>query len=354
MAQSGDEWVGTARAPLRKSPTLYDVAALAKVSHQTVSRLVKGHTNIRPEIRERVEAAIRTLNYKPNMAARSLATSRSHRIGALAYEIMEVGPSKILQGAISGARDAGYLLDIVNLDPNDDQAIEQSISMINQSDLDGLMVFAPTDTVVDAIARIEFSVPLYVESEASEFPGPSAATLNEQGVDLVVDHLANHGHRRFFHIVGPRTWLAARGRERSYEAALVRRGAQSVGSIEGDWTAASGYAAALRMPLDQGVTALVVGNDQMALGAMAALIERGVRIPKDMSVVGFDDIPESRFFRPALTTVRLDFERQGRIAVDRILSLITGDSPNPRLKPVAPELFARESSASAPTSSVSR
>lgn len=340
--------MGTARAPLRKSPTLYDVAAIAGVSHQTVSRLVKGHTNIRPEIRARVEAAIRTLNYKPNTAARSLATSRSHRIGALAYEIMEVGPSKILQGAIAGAREAGYLLDIVNLDPSDGQAIEQSISMINQNDLDGLMVFAPTDRVVEAISRVELSVPLYVESEASAFPGISAPTLNEQGVSLVVDHLYERGHRRFFHVVGPRTWLAARGRERSYEAALAERGLASIGSIEGDWTAASGYAAALRMPLDQRATALVVGNDQMALGAMAALAERGVRVPQDMSVVGFDDIPESRFFRPALTTVRLDFERQGRIAINRVLTLITGEDPNPRMQPVAPELFVRDSSGAAP------
>ena len=340
--------MGTATGPLRKSPTLYDVAALAGVSHQTVSRLVKGRTNIRPETRKRVEAAIRALNYKPNQAARSLATSRSHRIGALVYEITEVGPSKIMLGAISGARDAGYLLDIVNLDPNDDKAIEQSISMINQNDLDALMVFAPTDRVVEAISRVQLSVPVYVESEANESLDTSGPTLNERGVGILVDHLAGYGHRRFFHIAGPRGWLAARGRERSYESALAARGLGSVGSYEGNWTAVSGYEAALRMPLDKGVTALFAGNDQMALGAMAALTERGVLIPEDVSVVGFDDIPEARFFRPSLTTVRLDFERQGRIAINRVLTTITGVNPDPQLQAVAPELFVRESSGPAP------
>lgn len=339
--------MGTSNAPLRKSPTLYDVADLAQVSHQTVSRLVKGRTNIRPEIRERVEAAIRALNYKPNTAARSLATNRTHRIGALVYEITEVGPSKIMLGAISGAREAGYLLDIVNLDSNGAQTVEQSIAMINQNDLDALIVFAPTDRVVEAISRVELSVPVYVESAASELPVGSAPTLNEQGVSLLVEHLAEYGHRGFFHISGPRNWLAARGRERAYETALAARGLRSIGSAEGDWTAASGYAAALRMPLDQNVTALVVGNDQMALGAIAALTERGVRVPQQVSVVGFDDIPEAPFFRPALTTVRLDFERQGRIAINRVLSLI-GARTNTTLQPVAPELFVRDSSGPAP------
>jgi DNA-binding LacI/PurR family transcriptional regulator len=326
-----------------RASTIYDVAKLAQVSHQTVSRLVKGHTNIRPEIRVRVEAAIEALNYRPNMSARSLATSRSHRIGALVYEIVEVGPAKIMEGAAAGAREAGYLLDIVSLDPHDDRAIQQSIGLINQHDLAGVMVFAPTDGVMSAVEKnVHFSVPVYVESDAIE-PGVSGPTLNEQGVGLILDHLIAWGHRRFFHIAGPTDWFAARGRHRAYEEVLIARGLQSMGVLHGDWTSRSGYDAALSMPLDQGITAVIASNDQMALGVLAAFDKRSVRVPEDISVVGFDDIPESRYFHPPLTTVRLDFDRQGRIAIDRLLRMIDGARVADPIAELKPELFVRAS-----------
>jgi LacI family transcriptional regulator len=332
-------------ARTRKAPTLYDVAALAGVSHQTVSRLVKGQTNIGPEMRSRIEAAIATLNYKPNMSARSLATSRPHRVGALVYEILEIGPSKTMHGASVAAREAGYLLDIVSLDPNDDHAIEAAIALINQNDLAGVMVFAPTDGVLAALARVSFTVPVFIESEANELSGKPDSTLNEMGMRMLVEQLIRDGHRRFFHIAGPLDWLAARGRRDAYERALSAAGASSAGTIAGTWTSQSGYDAALAMPLDQSVTALVAGNDQMALGAIRALEERGIRVPEQMSVTGFDDIPESRFFSPPLTTVRVDLDRQGRIAFNRLLAQINAADVDPTLHAAPPQVFVRGSSA---------
>lgn len=326
-----------------KPPTLYDVAALAGVSHQTVSRVVKGQTNIRLDLRERVEDAIETLKYKPNLAARSLATSKAHRIGALVYEILEVGPTKIMQGASAGAREAGYLLDIVSLDPRDHRAIEQAIALINQNDLAGILVFAPTDPVIQALEKVQFAVPVYVETEANERINSSEPTPNELGMRALVDHLSDLGHERYFHISGPLEWLAARGRLRGYETELERFGHTSLGTSEGNWTSESGYDAAMRMPLD-GVTAVVVGNDQMSLGVIAALQDRGVRVPEDISVVGFDDIPESRYFRPSLTTVRLDFDKQGRIAINRLLNMIDPEQGSEALSPLRPELLVRDSS----------
>lgn len=341
--------VPNGEAAITRPPTLYDVAKLANVSHQTVSRLVKGQTNIRPEIRARVESAILELNYRPNMAARSLATSRSHRIGALVYEIAEVGPSKIMQGASIGAREAGYLLDIANLDPNDDHAIEQSISLINQNDLAGVMVFAPTDRVVAAIENVAFSVPVLVESEASRPSGSPGPTPNEMAMTVLVEHLIMLGHRRFFQIAGPSDWVVARGRAHAFEAALRAQGLELVGVAEGDWTSQSGYDATMAMPLDRGITAVVASNDQTALGALAALADRSVRVPDDVSVVGFDDIPESRFFRPSLTTVRLDFETQGRIAIGNLLQMITGNEMDVTHTLLEPELLIRASSGHAPS-----
>jgi DNA-binding LacI/PurR family transcriptional regulator len=335
--------------PAGKPPTLYDVAKVVGVSHQTVSRVVKGHANVRPEVRERIEAAIVELNYKPNLVARSLATSKSHRIGALVYELLEAGPSKIMEGASIRAREAGYLFDIVSLDPENDRGISEAIALINQSELAGLLAFTPTDGVVRAIRQASFSVPLTLESDPNDWSDDDHPIMGETGVDIMVDHLVELRHKKFFHISGPEGWLAARGRSHAYQAALAARGVQSLGQIAGNWSARSGYAAAMQMPLDQGITAVVAANDQTALGAMAALNERGIDVPRDISVVGFDDIPESQFFRPALTTVRFDFGLQGRIAVDRLLAKINGVPPATPLVPAPPTIVIRASSGLAPT-----
>lgn len=328
----------------RGVPTIYDVAELAGVSHQTVSRLLKGGSGIRPANRARIEHALKELDYRPNLAARALATNRSHRIGAIAYEMLEMGPSKIIQGASDSAREAGYLLDIVSLDPRDEGSLEQAVTLLSQQDLAGILAFAPTDQINRVIAASHFSVPVYVETEEDDLLPGHEESLNGHGLRILVEHLVGLGHRRFFHVSGPTPWLSARNRLAAYEHALAAHGLTSVGSLAGDWSAASGYEAALRIPLDRGITAIVAANDQMALGVLRALSERGVGVPVDVSVVGFDDIPEAQYFQPPLTTVRLDFERQGRIAIRRLLALIGDDTAMPQPAAVLPELKVRHSS----------
>jgi DNA-binding LacI/PurR family transcriptional regulator len=334
--------------PSVKPPTLYDVARVVGVSHQTVSRVVKGHPNVRPDVRKRVEAAIAELNYKPNLVARSLATSKSHRIGALVYELLASGPSKIMEGASIRAREAGYLLDIVSLDPDNDGGISEAIDLMAQSNLAGLLAFTPTDRVVQALKGASFGIPVSFESETSTWNNDGEPTMGESGVEVMIDHLVELGHTNFFHIAGPPGWVAARGRSNAYEGGLARHGLKSMGMAAGDWSAAAGYDAAMRMPLDVGITALVCANDQIALGAISALESRGVSVPRDMSVVGFDDIPESKFFRPPLTTVRFEFAEQGRIAIDRLIARIDGTIPEV-ITMAAPALVVRSSSGPAPT-----
>jgi LacI family transcriptional regulator len=334
---------------VRKPPTLYDVAALAGVSHQTVSRLVKGHTNIRPEIRERVEAAISALNYKPNLVARSLATAKSHRIGALFFDRLdEVGPTRSVQAASDRAREAGYLLDIVGLDPRAISEIDKALELVSQGDVAGIMVFAPTDAVLTAVLKARFSVPVYIESDTVRPIDKKRPTANALGTRMATEHLADLGHRRFVHIAGPLDWFAARARRDSYDQVIAMRNLESIGVYEGDWSPQSGYEAALRIPHDAGVTAIVTGNDQMALGVLMALRERGLSVPEDISVVGFDDIPESRFFHPPLTTVRIDFDRQGAFAMERLLEMIDPEINVRPTDPLVAELVLRGSSAAAP------
>ena len=204
---------------VERPATIYDVARAAGVSHQTVSRLLKGYTGIRPQTRDRVDEAIRELGYRPNLTARSLTTGRSHRIAALTHEITQVGPSKILEGANMAARDAGYLLDVITLDVHNPAAIRESIDLALQFDLAGVLALSSTDEVTSAIETTTFRVPVYLSTGHDRMPEDSPPSAS--GLYDVLHHLADLGHRDVIHIAGPRTWVGARNRIREYEAAVV-------------------------------------------------------------------------------------------------------------------------------------
>jgi DNA-binding LacI/PurR family transcriptional regulator len=328
----------------RRGATIYDVARLAGVSHQTVTRVLRGYEGIRPLTRERVQSALAELDYRPNMAARSLATNRSRRIGALVYELLQVGPSKTIQGASDAAREAGYVLDVVTVDPNDDEAVQSAFDVMRDEDLAGILAFAPMDLLSDRIRQARFAVPVLMETQADLDAAARHTSVSDQGMTQIVDHLVSLGHQRFFHVSGPLTWWASRNRVEAYEGALARHGAESRGTVEGAWSAESGYAAGLEFPLDAGVTAVVASNDQMALGVLRALSERGLRVPEQMSVTGFDDMPESAYFQPPLTTVRLDYPHQGRAFMRRMLALLDGREAAD-VAPATTELVVRSSTA---------
>jgi DNA-binding LacI/PurR family transcriptional regulator len=331
-----------------KAATIYDVAKVAGVSHQTVSRFLKGFEGIRPQTREKVVQALEELGYQPNLTARSLKSGRSHRIGALTHEISQVGPSRIVEGASAAAREAGYVLDIVSLDTRNPSAIEESLALITQHDLAGVLALGVTDEMTKAFEATAFRVPAYVAVESDGLTGDPRAELSRVGLPALVSHLAGLGHRRLMHLAGPAEWSAARNRIRAYEAAVAAQGLESIGILHGDWSAASGYRAIANLPEAPTATALVAANDQMALGAMLALKEFGLRIPEDVSVVGIDDIPEAAYLDPPLTTVRNDFETQGRAAMHQLLARIEHSELLPVI--VAPPLLmVRRSSGPAPS-----
>ncbi|GAB3276151.1 LacI family DNA-binding transcriptional regulator [Kineosporia babensis] len=320
--------MGEVRSTAGRPPTIYDVARLAGVSHQTVSRYLRGEEGIRPANRQRVLRALDELSYTPNLSARSLASRTSRRITVLTQEIGLVGPGRVLQGANAEARRAGYLLDIVTLDVTDRAAIDDALRQSAGPDVAGILALASTDELVQALAQAEFRVTTLVNAERDDtLAGPEQD--NARGMDLVVEHLAALGHQRFFLIGGPRSWVAARNRELAYDIALRERSLHSVAKAHGDWSAASGYAAAHALPLHEGITAVVAANDQMAMGAVLALSEAGLRVPADVSVTGMDDMAEAAYLCPPLTTVHLDFEEQGRDAFRRLLAQIEGRAPAP-------------------------
>jgi DNA-binding LacI/PurR family transcriptional regulator len=331
--------------PSGRPATIYDVAQAAGVSHQTVSRFLKGFTGIRPETRLRVERALDELGYRPNLTARSLKSGRSHRIGALTHEVTHVGPSRIAQGASVAARGAGYVLDLVSLDVEDPRAVEESLELMAQLDLAGVLALSSTDAMTRAFEATRFRVPALI-AVASDADGghtdPAAVHLHE-----LVGHLADLGHRRLLHIAGPPDWPASRLRVRAYEDAVRDLGLTSVVVLSGDWSARSGYDAIMALPQLPDATAYVAANDQTALGAMLALKERGVRVPEDVSVVGIDDVADAAFFDPPLTTLHLEFEAQGRASVLALIARIEG-SAGARPDLPTPHLVLRRSSGPAP------
>lgn len=313
------------QAPRRKA-TIYDIAREAGVSHQSVSRFVRG-MDMRASTKEKIRAAMKVLDYTPNLSARALITGRSTRIGALTHELHQVGPATVIQGATAAAREAGYLLDVFTVDMGDAEEIAEALRMLLQYDLAGIVAFASTDGIREVFEQTAFTVPVVIASETDEPESVDAARAATHGIDDLVGHLADLGHRSFAHIAGPEDWAAARNRLHAYEAAITRRGLRSRGILHGDWSAKSAHDLVMAVPDEELPTSFVSANDQMALGAMHALHARGLRVPEDVSVTGLDDTPEAAYFTPALTTVRLDFRSQGRDAVRGLLQRIDGTDP---------------------------
>jgi len=314
---------GKSATPAGKQPTIYDVARAAGVSHQTVSRLLKGDPGIKPANRERVLKALDDLHYRPNLTARSLATNRAHRVVALTQEIMQIGPGMVAQGAGEEARANGFVLDIIALDVGDRANIEEAIALVNQDEVAGILALASTDELSAAFANTAFRVPVIIPSEAQE-DGSRRPEPTESAVAELVESLVRQGHRSFLHLAGPVTWVAARNRERFFTSALATHGLALTAVVHGDWSARSGYEAVLRLGADMPCTAILAANDQMAIGAILALSELGLRVPEDVSITGIDDIPEAAYIRPPLTTIRLGLREEGRDAFKQLLARMTG------------------------------
>jgi len=305
--------------------TIYDVAKLAGVSHQTVSRLLRGADNIGPKRRQRIEDALRELSYTPNEAARTLATRKPRKIGAVITDLQDWAPQQILRGAAEAARTAGYVLDIVAVDVNDDAKVGDALAVLSKRSHAGAIVLASTDATLAALDEIGLDLPYVLEIEAQLDPGQPAVAQHSYA--RIVDHLAGLGHRSFFEITGPMVWRASRVRDLVYRSRVEELGLTHVGSAEGDWGAASGYAA--MATFDPSATAVVAGNDLMALGAMFWLREQGLRVPEDVSVVGYDGLPEGEYYVPPLTTMTVDFAALGRRTVQELLDIIEPGSGTP-------------------------
>ena len=321
-----------------------DVARLAGVSHQTVSRVVNGQTNLRPETRERVLKAIRQLGYRPNTAARALVTRRSATIGVIGSKAGYWGPSTVHRTIQAAGREAGYFVSSANLQSLTREELADAISHLRDQSVEAIVLISATDDALDvARAQEDLGIPVIVVE------GDEAKTRWTVGVDQVAgaalgtQHLIDLGHTDIVHLGGPVSWTEARSRATGWQQAMRAAGLQPTRHLEGDWSARSGYEAGIEIARDHDVRAVFCANDQMALGLLRALNEAGRSVPGDVSVVGFDDIPEAAYLIPPLTTVRQDFTAVGRRAIQIIQAALAGEPAPERL--ISPELVVRASSA---------
>lgn len=334
-----------------RPPGMADVAARVGVSHQTVSRVINAHPSVAPLTRERVLRAIAELGYRPNVAARALVTGSTRTIGLVTVNINQYGPAQTMLGLERAARAAGYALSVAILEEATAGAMREEVERFVARSVDAVVALSTYDDAAAAVSALESPVPLVAVQVGGAEARPAVSVDQEAGARLAMRHLLDLGHRTVHHVAGPADSQEARARTTGWRAELAAVGAVVPHHPIGDWTAESGHAAGRvlvgRRHAGERVTAVFVANDQMALGLLAALHEGGLSVPRDVSVVGFDDLPEAPYFAPPLTTVRQDFAELGRRGVQLVLDRLAGKDPQP--EPVLPDLVVRASTAPSQT-----
>lgn len=325
-----------------------DVAKLAGVSHQTVSRVLHDSPHVRGDTRERVLAAIRQLDYRPSSTARALVTGRSKTLGVVSFDTTLYGPASTLLGIERAAHDSGYGVSIQSLRSLNRGTVLAAIQELRDQGVDGVAVIAPIQAGVEALRHVRSDFPVVAVEAGPNASVPIATVDQAAGAAAATRHLLSLGHETVWHLAGPSDWKEAELRVEGWKSALQASGRKVPPPLRGDWTARSGYEIGQHLLEIPELTAVFVANDQMALGFLRRLNEAGKSVPRDLSIVGFDDIPEAAYFTPPLTTVRQDFAELGRRCLHILLARIEGDE-NPTRVIVAPELVVRESTSAART-----
>ena len=326
-----------------RPPAMHDVAALAGVSHQTVSRVLNNHPSVREQTRERVLAAIAELGYRRNTAARTLVTRRSDVIGVVTSGSALFGPTSTLIAIERAARDAGLYVSVATVARWGAEPVSEVLEHFMAHGVDGAIVVAAHDEAVEAVRGFREQVPLVMVGPKG-LPAPLLSVAVDQyaGAHMAVRHLVELGHGDIVHLAGPTDWFDARARIQGWQDALAEHGLRADRLVPGTWSADRGYEVGQELLAGELPTAVFAANDQLALGLLRAFAEAGVRVPDDVSVVGFDDVDGSAHFHPPLTTVRQEFGPLGRRCLELLRAAIAGELVEGDL--IEPSLVVRASS----------
>ncbi len=328
-----------------RAPVMADVGRVAGVSHQTVSRVINGSPRVRPATRDRVLAAMQSLGYRPNSVARALATGRTNTLGVVGFDTTLYGPASVLFGIERAAHEAGYLMIVASLKALDRSSVPEAIERLRIRGVDGILVIAPDQASAEALRRTHSDLPL-VAVEAGPADAMSVVAVDQfSGAVSATRHLLDLGHETVWHISGPADWLETHERIDGWRTTLEEAGIAPPPLLVGDWSARAGYDLGRRLSRNPRVSAVFAANDQMALGVLRAMHEAGRRVPAEVSVVGFDDIPESPYFTPPLTTVRQNFIEVGGRSLRSLVHTIETGEPVVLGSRVPTELIVRASTA---------
>lgn len=349
MAGDAEQTVSEGLRTQRQRASIYDVAKRAGVSHMTVSRVLNGHPNIRETTRQRVEQAMDEMNYTRNSIARALATSKAMRIGLLVDGPFQFGPSNTMRALEHAAHEYGYSVSSFTIGDGEKPLFDEGLRELKMQGVDGLCVIAPRLASLDTLRRNPTGIPTLAIKAEGDPDLLTAAVDQRAGTAAAMQHLIDLGHKNIVHLAGPLDWHDARVRAEAWQAFLLEAGLHSRSPVVGDWSGDSGYEFGRSYSFDE-VTAVFASNDQMALGVMHGLAERGIQVPDEVSVIGFDDVPEARHYLPPLTTVRQDFTALGKSAIAQLVAVIQDDAlvADPLIEPT---LVVRRSTGPARTTS---
>ena len=331
------------------SVVMVDVAREAGVSQKTVSRVVNQAPHVRPEVRRRVLEAIDQLGYRPNVAARTLVTQRTHLIGVVAVGLPLFGPAARVFSLEHAARERGYEIALASPPDMSSAHIREAVQGLLLRGVEGVVLEVPNH-LVDVDESVFGDIP--VASSVGQVPGiRRQVVVDTCQFELgrrATEHLLELGHATVVHVAGPPEWDAARERRRGWSAALAAAGRPEPEVLQGDWSARSGYEAGRRLAGRSDVTAVFSANDSQAVGVMRALAEAGRIIPDDVSVVGIDDIPEAEFQMVPLTTLQNSGQDVSDHLLSQLVDLIEGRDPVRPSTEIACALLVRASSGPPP------
>ncbi|WP_460785463.1 LacI family DNA-binding transcriptional regulator [Microbacterium tumbae] len=321
-----------------------DVAREAGVSGQTVSRVVNNRGYVGQATRERVNAAMQRLGYRPNSAARALRSGRFRAIGVIMFSFSSYGNQRTLDAIAVRAAQAGYALTLIPVESSARDTVDGAFRRLEEHAVDGIVIVIEAHQLDEADVEIPAGLPVVFVDSSRSTSRPFVDTDQAQGARLATEHLLELGHETVWHVTGPARSYSAERRRQAWQDTLQARGRSVPDAIAGDWSAASGYRAGVVLAADPAVTAVFAANDQMAIGLVRAFREAGMDVPGDVSVVGFDGLPEAAQLWPPLTTVQQHPERVGALAVDTLLAELDGEG-HAQAPLVATELVVRESTA---------
>ncbi|MDR6592924.1 LacI family DNA-binding transcriptional regulator [Saccharothrix longispora] len=332
----------------RRGVSMADVARLAGVSAQTVSRVSNGHPSVVGTTRQHVLDAMRQLGYRPNSAARALKYGEFRTIGVILFTLSTVGNSRTLEAIVEHAAEEGYAITLIPVAVPTQDGVLGAFTRLGELAVDAVIVIMEVHLLDAATVTLPPGVQVVVVDSNGGDRYSVVDTDQGDGARQAVRHLLDLGHRTVWHVAGPEGSFAAERRAEAWRGVLAEAGRPVPPLSRGDWSAESGYRTGLALADDPACTAVFAANDQMALGLLRAFHERGRTVPGDVSVVGFDDIPDSTSFIPPLTTVHQDFTEVGRRCVEQVLRQVREQHVEPGTSLVPTRLVVRASTAAPP------